>query len=67
MWKPVKQIHTLYTCIRTHVHDPASLPDNSRSDFSTEEDAERADRMRREHSDDGKRHGKFPVQSVSQH
>lgn len=46
--------------------DCAGLPDDSRSDFSTEENAERADGVRREHADDGEGHREFPVQSVSQ-
>lgn len=48
------------------LHNPPGSPDNSRSDFSTEEDAERADRVRGKHSDDGECHWEFPVQSVSQ-
>ena len=43
------------------------VPDDSRCDLSTEENAEGADRRGGEHSDDGECHREFPVQSVSQY
>lgn len=45
---------------------PQGSPDDGRGDFSTEEDAERADGVRGEHADDGERHRELPVQGVSQ-
>lgn len=43
-----------------------SSPDDSRSDFSAEENAEDADGVRGEHADDGEGHREFPVQGVAQ-
>lgn len=48
------------------VYDYAGSPDDSRSDFSTKENAECADSMRREHPNYGEGHREFPVKSVSQ-
>ena len=47
-------------------YDHQGSPDDRRSDFSTEEYAEGADCMRREHADDGEGHRELPVQRVSQ-
>ena len=44
-----------------------SSPDDRGRDFGTEENAERADGVRREHADDGEGHRELPVQCVSQH
>lgn len=56
----------LKTCIILCLYDHPGSPDNSRSDFSTKENAECADCVRGEHANDGEGHREFPVQSVSQ-
>lgn len=56
----------LETCTSSRLYGHPGSPDNGRSDFSAEENAERADCVRGEHADDGEGHWEFPVQSVSQ-